>query len=205
MPKNCIFAEKTSDMKIALFAAVDEEVRQISEKVHLTGIGRENATNAMLKFMDEHRDEEFTVINIGTAGAHTAPVGSLLRITEIVSGGTAFLDHPMLTDTPPSYFPELPDAKLFSSDNFVSPSVYSADFLKQLSNKADCFDMESSALYTVAIHYGKPYISYKIVSDHLDVDLATWQQRVHDISGTLCEFVLDLLKAIEQQEEMVLL
>lgn len=192
-------------MKIALFAAVKEEVRQISEKIHLTGIGRENATQSMLDFMDKHHDEEFTVINIGTAGAHTAPVGSLLHITEIVSGGRAFVDHPMLTDTPPSYFPELPGAKLFSSDCFVSPNVYSADFLKQLSEKADCFDMESSALYTVAKHFGKPYISYKIVSDHLDVDLATWQQRVHDISGTLSEFVMQLLKEIERREELILL
>ena len=192
-------------MKIALFAAVEEEVRQISEKVHLTGIGRENATNAMLKFMDEHRDEEFTVINIGTAGAHSVPVGSLLHITEIVSGGTTFLDQPMLTDTPPAGFPTLPGAKLFSSDCFVSPRVYSADFLKQLSEKADCFDMESSALYTVTKHFGKPYLSYKIVSDHLDVDLATWQQRVHELSGTLSDFVLDLLKAIERREEVVVL
>jgi len=192
-------------MKIALFAAVKEEVRQISEKVHLTGIGRENATQSMLDFMDKYRGEEFTVINIGTAGAHTAPVGSLLHITEIVSGGRDFLDHPMLTDTPPAYFPELPGAKLFSSDCFVSPSVYSADFLKQLSEKADCFDMESSALYTIAKHFGKPYLSYKIVSDHLDVDLATWQQRVHDISDTLSEFVLQLLKEIEKREELILL
>lgn len=190
-------------MKIALFAAVEEEVRQISEKVHLTGIGRENATHAMLKFMDAHRDEEFTVINIGTAGAHTAPVGSLLHVTEIVSGGTAFLDRPMLTDTPPSCFPTLPGAKLFSSDCFVSPRVYSADFLRQLSEQADCFDMESSALYAVAKHFGKPYLSYKIVSDHLDVDLATWQQRVHELSGKLSDFVLDLLKAIERQEKVV--
>ena len=65
--------------------------------------------------------------------------------------------------------------------------------------------MESSALYTVAKHFGKPYLSYKIVSDHLDVDLATWQQRVHDISGTLSEFVLQLLKEIEKREELILL
>ena len=192
-------------MKIALFAAVKEEVRQISEKVHLTGIGRENATQSMLDFMDKHRDEEFTVINIGTAGAHTAPVGSLLHITEIVSGGRDFLDHPMLTDTPPAYFPELPGAKLFSSDCFVSPNVYSADFLKHLSEKADCFDMESSALYTVAKHFGKSYISYKIVSDHLDVDLATWQQRVHDFSPTLCEFAMKTIGEIEKIEPVTII
>ena len=192
-------------MNIALFAAVEEEVLNIKEKVHLCGIGRENATNAMLRFMQQHQNEDFTIMNIGTAGAHSAPVGSLVRVTEIVSGGRAFLDHPMLLDRLPIDTPEAADGKLFSSDCFVSPSVYSADFLKQLSEQADCFDMESSALYTVAKHFGKPYLSYKIVSDHLDVDLATWQQRVHELSGRLSDFVLDLLKAIERREEVVLL
>ena len=192
-------------MKIALFAAVKEEILDIQDRVHLTGIGRENATNAMLTFMERHAHEDFTVLNIGTAGAHTAPVGSMLRITEIVSGGAAFLDHPMLTDTLPVTMPGVPDGKLFSSDCFVSARVYSADFLRDLTTKADCFDMESSALYSVAKHYGKPYVSYKIITDHLDVDLATWQQRVHEVSGTLCQNVLHLLDEIGKKEVVELL
>ena len=192
-------------MKIALFAAVKEEVLDIQDRVHLTGIGRENATQAMLSFMEQHAHEDFTVLNVGTAGAHTAPVGSLLRITEIVSGGATFLSHPMLTDTLPVTMPGTPGGKLFSSDCFVSPSVYSAAFLKDLATKADCFDMESSALYAIAKHFGKPYVSYKIISDHLDVDLATWQQRVHDLSGTLCQNVLQLLDEIGKKEVVELL
>jgi hypothetical protein len=192
-------------MKIALFAAVQEEVLNIKEKVHLCGIGRENATNTMLRFMEEHRDEEFTILNIGTAGAHTAPVGSLIRVSEIVSGGAAFLDHPMLLDRLPVEVPDTTDGKLFSSDCFVSPHVYSADFLKDLTTRADCFDMESSALYTIAKHFGKSYVSFKIVSDHLDVDLATWQQRVHELSPRLCDFTLRLLDALSQTEPVELI
>ena len=192
-------------MKIALFAAVEEEVSNIKEIVHLTGIGRENATKAMLEFMREHAGEDFTVLNIGTAGAHTAPVGSLLRITGIVSGGAAFLTQPMLTDRLPIETPDASEARLFSSDCFVSPSVYCADFLSHLSDIADCFDMESSALYTVAKHFGKPYVSYKIVSDHLDVDLATWQQRVHNLSGNLCDFVLKTLEKIKTIDTLELI
>ena len=192
-------------MKIALFAAVEEEILNIKEKVHLCGIGRENATNAMLRFMEQHRNEEFTIMNIGTAGAHTAPVGSLVRVTEIVSGGAAFIDHPMLLDRLPVETPEAADGKLFSSDCFVSPHVYSAEFLQGLREKADCFDMESSALYTVAKHFGKPYVSFKIISDHLDVDLATWQQRVHDFSPTLCNFTFRLLDSIAKTEPVELI
>jgi len=192
-------------MKIALFAAVEEEVLSIKEQVHLTGIGRECATKTMLKFMQQHQDEVFTVMNIGTAGAHTVPIGSLLRITEIVSGGASFLGHPMLTDHLPIDTPIATEGKLFSSDCFVSPHVYSADFLKGLSTKADCFDMESSALYTITKHYQKPYVSFKIVSDHLDVDLATWQQRVHDLSGNLCDFVQKTLGELQKIEPVTLI
>ena len=192
-------------MNIALFAAVEEEVLNIKEKVHLCGIGRENATNAMLRFMQQHQNEDFTIMNIGTAGAHSAPVGSLVRVTEIVSGGAAFIDHPMLLDRLPVETPEAADGKLFSSDCFVSPHVYSADFLQSLTEKADCFDMESSALYTVAKHFGKPYVSFKIVSDHLDVDLATWQTRVHELSPTLCEFALRTLDTLNTLEPVTII
>ena len=192
-------------MKIALFAAVKEEVMNICDRVHLCGIGRENATNAMLQFLQQHQNEDFTIMNIGTAGAHTAPVGSLVRVTEIVSGGAAFIDHPMLLDRLPVETPEAADGKLFSSDCFVSPHVYSAEFLQGLREKADCFDMESSALYTVAKHFGKPYVSFKIVSDHLDVDLPTWEQRVHDFSPTLCEFAMKTIEEIGKIEPVTII
>lgn len=177
----------------------------IKDRVHLTGIGRECAMRTILSFMKEHEHEDFTILNIGTAGAHTAPIGSLLRITEIVSGGSKFLDHPMLTDTLPVTIPDATDGKLFSSDCFVSPHVYSADFLKDLATKADCFDMESSALYSVTKHFGKPYVSYKIISDHLDVDIPTWEHLVHEVSGTLCNKVLQLLEEIGKREVVELL
>lgn len=192
-------------MKIALFAAVEDEVLKIKDAVHLCGIGRENATNAMLQFMQQHQNEDFTIMNIGTAGAHAAPVGALIRVTEIVSGGTAFIEHPMLLDRLPIDTPEAADGKLFSSDCFVSPKVYSAGFLQNLTETADCFDMESSALYTVAKHFGKPYVSFKIVSDHLDVDLATWQQRVHEISPKLCAFVLKTIQGLETIEPVTII
>ena len=96
-------------MKIALFAAVKEEVLNIKEKVHLTGIGRECATEAMLTFMQHHQNEDFTIMNIGTAGAHSVPVGSLIRVTEVVSGGAQFLNRPMLTDRLPIETPEAID------------------------------------------------------------------------------------------------
>ena len=187
-------------MKIALFAAVEEEIKSIKDRVHLTGIGRECATEAMLQFIQERGNEDFTIMNIGTTGAHSLPVGSLVRITEIVSGGAQFLDHPMLTDRLPIDTPETIDGKLFSSDCFVSPHVYSADFLQHLKETADCFDMESSSLFSIAHHYRKPYVSFKIVSDNLDVDIDEWHRRVVELSKNLCVFMEKLIGELSENE-----
>lgn len=183
-------------MKIALFAAVEDEVKPIVSKVHLTGIGRENATLSMIRFMEQHKDEDFTMLNIGTAGAHTLPVGSIVNIRKIITGGSSFLDGPMMLDTLENA-PEVPQATLFSSDCFVSPKVYEPKFLHGLKAKADCFDMESSVLYTFAKQYGKPFVSYKVISDHLDVDLTEWQQRVAALNKSLSQFAEELVEGME--------
>ncbi|MBR4134846.1 MAG: hypothetical protein IKU03_00315 [Bacteroidales bacterium] len=183
-------------MRIALFAAVEDEVKPIASRVHLTGIGRENATMAMIRFMEQHKDEAFTMVNVGTAGAHTLPVGSIVNIREITTGGASFLQEPMLLDQLPGA-PTMPGATLFSSDCFVSPRVYSADFLLNLAQKADCFDMESSVLYTFAKQYGKPFVSYKIITDHLDVDITEWQRRVGELNKELAQFVTKLIEGME--------
>ncbi|MBO7446268.1 MAG: hypothetical protein J6T86_07670 [Bacteroidales bacterium] len=185
-------------MKIALFAAVEDEVKPIVSKVHLTGIGRENATLSMIRFMEQHKDEDFTMLNIGTAGAHTLPVGSIVNIRKIITGGSSFLEQPMLLDEfPVSHLPNVPQATLFSSDCFVSPKVYEPEFLQGLKEKADCFDMESSVLYTFAKQYGKPFVSYKVISDHLDVDISEWQRRVSDLNKVLSQFTETLVEGME--------
>ncbi|MBO7492195.1 MAG: hypothetical protein J6T59_07120 [Bacteroidales bacterium] len=183
-------------MKIALFAAVEDEVKPIVSKVHLTGIGRENATLSMIRFMEQHKNEDFTMLNIGTAGAHDLPVGSIVNIREIITGGISFLDEPMKLH-PLAGAPIVPGATLFSSDCFVSPNVYAPQFLDGLKEKADCFDMESSVLYTFARQYGKPFVSYKIISDHLDVDITEWQRRVGELNKVLSRFAEMLTEGME--------
>ena len=72
-------------------------------------------------------------MNFGTVGAHHLPVGTVLSINEITSAGRIFDPNPMLTDhfsVPAAQ--GLPTATLFSSDSFVSPSVYTADYLQRI-------------------------------------------------------------------------
>ena len=188
-------------MKIALFAAVPEEVGSWADHVNFTGIGRENATRTALSFMRRHAGEEFTVVNFGTVGAHHLLVGTVLSINEITSAGRIFDPNPMLTDhfsVPAAQ--GLPTATLFSSDSFVSPSVYTADYLQRIQQQADCFDMESSALYTVAKQFDVPYVSFKIVSDNLDVDIDEWHRRVVELSKNLCVFMEKLIGELSDNE-----
>lgn len=187
-------------MNIALFAAVPEEVGALREKVNFTGIGRENATRAMVRFMNKFKDEDFLVLNIGTVGSHDRPVGSLLSISEIITAGAPFnaermlLDHLSLTQN------DIQTGVLYSSDCFVSPDVFSTRYLENIKSKADCFDMESSALYTIAHEYGKKYASFKIVSDNLDVTIEVWKERVGELSTILSAFVQQLTVEINKTE-----
>ena len=188
-------------MKIALFAAVAEEVGSWSDRVNLTGIGRENATRTALSFMQRHAGEKFTVVNMGTVGSHRFPMGTILSINEITSAGRIFDPNPMLTDhfsVPAAQ--GLPTATLFSSDSFVSPSVYTAQYLNSIQQQAGCFDMESSALYTVMKQFDVPYVSFKIVSDNLDVDIDEWHRRVVDLSKKLCVFMEKLLGELSEND-----
>lgn len=191
-------------MKIAIFAAVPEEVDHLSGIVNFMGIGRENATRKALDFLKKHGNEDFIVLNVGTVGSHAFPVGTILSIDEITSSGMLFCDVPMRLqklDAPSAA--KLPNTTLFSSDSFVSPHVYTADFLNDVKHKVGCFDMESSALFTVMDDYGKKYVSYKIVSDNLDVSIEVWKQRVEELSKKLAAFLEGLFGELGEVEFLV--
>ena len=87
-------------MKIALFAAVPDEVGSFADHVNFTGIGRENTTRAMVRFMEKYKDEDFVMLNIGSVGSHDLPVGTILSVCEIISGSSSFYEEKML----PSHF-----------------------------------------------------------------------------------------------------
>lgn len=83
-------------MKIALFAAVPEEVGTLSNLTTFTGIGRENATRKTLQFIESQACKDFTIVNIGTVGSPNKPVGSILNYCcpiKIENGRKGFLTH----------------------------------------------------------------------------------------------------------------
>ena len=190
-------------MKIALFSAIPDEAGPLAHLTNYTGIGRENATRSVIEFIERHKDEQFTILNIGTVGSHDKPVGTILNIREIISAGEPFNEKRML----PSNFnlqidKNIESATLYSSDCFVSPEVFTDKYLETIKQKADCFDMESSAAFTIAQTYGIPFISYKIVSDNLDVDIEEWKMRVHTLSRALAAHIQLIIDELGQSEEI---
>ena len=182
-------------MKIALFSAVAEEAGAWAPRFHFTGIGRENATRSLIDFITRHQGEEYTIVNVGTVGSHAFPVGTILSIDEIVSAGSSFNDFRMM----PSHFSlpselDVPHATLFSSDSFVSPHVYTESHLATMKQQAQCFDMESSAAFSVAERFGIPYVSFKIVSDNLDVTIDVWRERVVEMAKKMDNYLEKLLE-----------
>lgn len=193
-------------MKIALFAAVPEEVGELASIFHFTGIGRENATRAMVRFMEDHKDEDFIIVNAGTVGSPNKPVGTILSIEEVVSAGSPFNSEKMRLDhLNVAAEQSLKRGVLYSSDSFVSPEVYTASYLEKIKTQADCFDMEAAALYSVSSVFGKKYVSYKIVSDNLDVTLEVWQQRVKELSKNLVAHLQIVLQEIKENEGLEIL
>ena len=93
-------------------------------------------------------------------------------------------------------------ATLYSSDCFVSPEVFTENYLESVKSKVDCLDMESSVLISFAQDYGKKYVSYKIVSDNLDVDIEVWRQRVQDLSKVLVAHIQQVLDELGQNEKI---
>ncbi len=188
-------------MKIALFAAVPDEVGILHNQVNFTGIGRQNATRSLLSFMDRHCDEDFTVLNLGSAGAFDIAPGTLLSVQEILSADSKFNAGRMLPGTLGATADSaLKKAVLYSSDSFVSPAVFTGDYLDSLRHTVDCFDMESSALFSITTHYGKKFVSYKVVSDNLDVTLDEWVKRVNRLSAVLAAHLQTVFSEIEKKE-----
>lgn len=198
-----LLRHKKPKLSIALFAAVPQEVGSWADRFHFTGIGRENATRTMLTFARQHQGEDLVIVNAGTVGSPKFPVNTIVSVNEIISAGTMFNDFEMR----PRHFEvpvaqELPLATLYSSDCFVSPDVFNPAYLDTLKAHSQCFDMESSALFSVADIYGIPYYSFKIVSDNLDVPFSVWEERVGSLSQTLTAYLEQLFNELGESFEV---
>jgi len=131
-----------------------------------TGVGKVNAAISLTEFLRDNNPSE--IINFGTAGSRTLPIGSLVKCTKFVQrdmdktalgfkrGETAYdgEDYPMVLD-----FGKGPVCG--TGDNFVEDINNELEII-------DVFDMEAYALAKVCYRYNIPFTSYKYITDNAD-------------------------------------
>lgn len=151
-----------------------------------TGIGKVNAALAVYSAVLEQRPD--CILNMGTAGSVTHPVGT------IVSCGR-FLDRDMeqLKDFGVPYQHEFVDQlvqmPLFQGLDLAHVCNTGDSFVTEIIDQADVVDMENFAVAEVCSRAGIPLVSVKYITDRIgENSIAHWEEKLHDANVGLQSF-----------------
>ena len=166
---------------ILIVCALEMETQgQLNDyNVIYTGVGKVNAAISLTENITPRRPIK-RVINFGTAGSRSLPIGELVECTQFVQrdmdktalgfkkGETAFEDNvPMVIGCEHGMV-------CGTGDNFVQ------DINKEL-DIIDVFDMEAYALAKVCRRYNIPFTSYKYITDNANEKSAKdWESNLAD-------------------------
>lgn len=152
-------------MATLLIMALRQESQNLFENMQIfpayCGVGQLNAAYTTHKLILERKPQH--VLNLGTAGSHTLPVGTLVECTSFVQRApadtltipTKTLHTPSRTDLPPA---------VCGTADFISTSPSSF--------KCDVMDMEAYAMAFVCEKMQIPFTSIKYVTDQSDAKTA---------------------------------
>jgi len=156
-----------------VFALEGEACDQFHDlPVLFTGVGKVNATLALLSHLMTAPVKPELVINCGTVGARDFAPGTLLQCHRFVQRDmdvtalgfpafqTPFSEVPPIVSGGAKIWPDLPDAVCGTGDHFVTKWPDDAPF--------QLVDMEAYALACVCAQQGIPFMSLKYVSDNAD-------------------------------------
>ena len=161
--------------KVFIVAVPDEvEVQEeiLGFPVIFSGVGKINATIATYKAFSEKYSE---VINIGSCGSLTLPVGEIVKVGQVfqdidVTPLCSYGDTPFETSSKQVVIDTLSSISCFTTDYFYDYSQidkYSEKYLEMIS-KCSIFDMECFAIAKVCKRFNIKFSSYKWVSDNGD-------------------------------------
>lgn len=168
------------------FVALPLEVNQahVIPQIIYTGIGKMRAASSFEEWIsqtDAITRNKSTIINVGTAGSAKHPIGEMFIVDTFNNGGSDLvvesIEH---GDT---------GISCYSSDFFVSTQTFSEEFVEELKQDNDFFDMEAFALAKGAKTLNIKMISVKIVSDNLDGTIRDWSETVNSLSPVLEDFI----------------
>lgn len=172
-------------MATLLIMALKEEAQGLFEaeniNPHYCGIGLVKAAFVTQQLILEKKPER--VINLGTAGSHTLPAGSLVECTSFVQR------------TPHDFYPI--KAKILTVEsitNLTKAVCGSGDFIDRSQPLVSCdvMDMEAYAMAYVCSQLKVKFTSIKFITDNSDEKQTgglykEWQAQLQKSAATLLE------------------
>lgn len=164
------------DKKIILFVALQSELPKdkipMDVEVHYTGVGKVNAAikaTAVLHNLNKlkhYSNNEFLVLNYGSAGSTTIPKGTLVDCSY-------FIQQDM--DTPFGEKYTTPFDELIYPDLVDVPIQFGTGYVCRTQDKFETnpngiFDMEAYSIAKVCKIYGFDFRAYKYISDGGDTN-----------------------------------
>ena len=156
---------------IALIIALKLEARDIEySNIHISGVGKVNATIATMKAIQDGADE---IINFGTAGSNNNLISGLVEVT-------GYVDRDMNATVNGFKLGQTPYEKnvLVGTQGIVCGTGDTFATTKPLID-CDIVDMESYAIAKTCMLHNIPFKSYKYISDNTNEKSPTaWLENV---------------------------
>ena len=160
-----------------------EEIGDYSNKIDnllITGVGKIDATYSLTKELSKNKYD--IVLNLGSCGAHGKDVyvGDMVYCedfsTEITGLESLGIEEKTIYPSIKNLLPHIQHSSCITVSKFVSETSGYGEY-------PVVFDMESYALAKVCKLEGIPFVSYKFISDKLD--MKDWQSSFLDCSNSL--------------------
>lgn len=174
-------------MATLLIMALKEESQQLFEDNHITphycGVGQVKAAYFTHKLILEHKPRR--IVNLGTAGSHRLPQGSLVECTSFVqrpANGFFLIPSATLLVEPVTGLP----AACCGTADFVSMETPTEISRKKTLAEYDVMDMEAYAIAYVCRQLQVPFTCLKYVSDSSDAATVTdWKRSLRPAAESL--------------------
>ncbi len=187
--------------KILLFTALENELRE-TPKVDgfeviniITGIGKVSSAINAITNIQNHLEDVFYVINVGTAGSSIKNSGDIVycnkfKERELIILDKIYNDEIIEFDLKLNLTNEL--LCCTSSDVFVTEGHY------------EVVDMETFAIAKVCKMYNKPFVSIKYITDNINNNSESdWTTNLNKSSDMLFEELNELLISLKKLDDTI--
>ena len=191
--------QPTTDNTLIVVAAKPEsqgKLEAMTKNVIYTGVGKVNAAMVLATRLAGKRKGQDVILNIGTAGSHTHPIGSVIQCSGFIQFDMNLTAQGFDQFTTPfEKQSELISPILLGG--LESDTLYTSDsFITDKSLKLPLMDMEGYALAKACQYHETPFISVKYVVDSGGKPPVSWAQSMKAASDRLSEFTQQFFQGL---------